>query len=81
MILIRTAIVGYARQPDYEVQPPGAPSMEERIAYTMLHNKVFRDALIAEGLDKNDHTLITLLREKEKERQRRGKRNQRSSKL
>jgi coenzyme A diphosphatase NUDT7 len=72
-MLIRTATIGYAREPDYEVQPPDAPSMEERIAYVMLHNPNFRDAFIAEGLGSHEHTLTAFLREKERERQNRSK--------
>jgi hypothetical protein len=56
--------------------------MDERIAYTMLHSQVFRDAFVTEGLDPNDRALTTLLREKEKERQGRIRRqNRKSSKL
>lgn len=77
-ILIRVAIIGYAREPDYELQPPDAPSMNERIAHTMLHNQKFRDAFAAEGLDPGDRNLASFLREKEKERHSRSKRRRRS---
>ena len=45
------AITGYARQPDFEVHPPNAISTEERIAYALLHRKVFRDACEKESID------------------------------
>jgi hypothetical protein len=45
------AIAGYARQPDFEVHPPNAISTEERIAYALLHRKVFRDACEKENID------------------------------
>lgn len=50
-ILIRVAIIGFARQPDFEVHPPNAISTRERIAYALLHRKVFRDACEKEGVD------------------------------
>ena len=50
-ILIRTATIGYAREPDFEVKPPHAPTMEERIAWALLYRKVFREACDKEGVD------------------------------
>ncbi|KAH9482169.1 Nudix hydrolase 22, chloroplastic [Psilocybe cubensis] len=50
-MLIRVATVGYARQPDFEVSPPHAPSNEERIAWALLNRKVFRDACERDGVD------------------------------
>jgi len=43
-ILIHTASVGFAHPPDFELQPPNAPSSEERIAWVMWSNPVFRQA-------------------------------------
>lgn len=50
-MLIRTATIGYGHQPDFEVHAPGAPSTEVRIAWALLHRKVFRDACEKEGID------------------------------
>jgi hypothetical protein len=50
-MLIRVAIIGYGRQPDFEVHPRNAISTEERIAYALLHRKVLRDACEKENID------------------------------
>jgi len=50
-MLIRTATIGYARSPDFEVHPPNACSTEERIAYALLNRKVLRDACDKENVD------------------------------
>ncbi|EGN94964.1 hypothetical protein SERLA73DRAFT_187238 [Serpula lacrymans var. lacrymans S7.3] len=50
-ILIHTAMVGYARTPDFEVQPPSAPSMAKQIAHAILSGGALRAAYDAEGLD------------------------------
>ncbi len=50
-ILIRTATIGYARAPDFEVHSPNACSTEERIAYALLNRKVLRDACDKENID------------------------------
>jgi len=49
-ILIRTATIGYARVPDFDVHPPNACSTEERIAYALLNRKVLRDACTKEDI-------------------------------
>ncbi len=48
-ILIEAAILGYG-QPDFEVQPPGAPTPEQRIAWTMLTEPAYREACEDEGV-------------------------------
>ena len=50
-ILIRIAIIGYAREPDFEVNSPNELSLEERIAWALLNRKVFKDACENEGID------------------------------
>lgn len=50
-MLIRVATIGYAREPDFEVHPPGMPFTQERIAWALLNRKVFRDACEKEGID------------------------------
>jgi coenzyme A diphosphatase NUDT7 len=72
-MLIRTAIIGYGREPDFEVNPPNGPLTEERIAYEMLHNSVFREACDLEGLKLNEAQLTSLVKKGEKEREQRVK--------
>jgi peroxisomal coenzyme A diphosphatase NUDT7 len=36
--------VGYGRQPEFEVNPPGAPTRDQRLAWTMLSKPVYRAA-------------------------------------
>ncbi|KIM77283.1 hypothetical protein PILCRDRAFT_24230, partial [Piloderma croceum F 1598] len=50
-ILIDVAIAGYSRQPTYELRPPNSPTMEERIAYSMLLHPTFRKAFVDEGMN------------------------------
>ncbi|KAF5334412.1 hypothetical protein D9611_013561 [Ephemerocybe angulata] len=50
-MLIRTATIGYGREPSFEVHAPGSPSTEERIAWALLTRKVFVDACEKEGVD------------------------------
>ncbi|KAF8165916.1 NUDIX hydrolase domain-like protein [Crassisporium funariophilum] len=50
-MLIRVATIGYARQPDFEVSPPGALSTEERIAWALVNKPVFREACDRERVD------------------------------
>ncbi|KAG7449340.1 uncharacterized protein BT62DRAFT_945529 [Guyanagaster necrorhizus] len=49
-ILIRVAMLSYAKEPDFEVEPPGAPTNEERIAWVMYSNPTFRKACETEGV-------------------------------
>ncbi len=44
-------MIGYAREPDFEVQAPGTPTTEERMAWAMLHRPVFHAACKGEGID------------------------------
>ena len=50
-ILIEAATVGYGRAPDFEPYAPDQLNMEQRIAYALRHDPVFRDAEVAEGID------------------------------
>ncbi|KAF9449059.1 hypothetical protein P691DRAFT_728642 [Macrolepiota fuliginosa MF-IS2] len=50
-MMIRVATIGYGRQPDFEVITPGAPSLDERIAWALLSRPVFRHACEKEGVD------------------------------
>lgn len=49
--MIRVAIIGYGRQPEFEVTTPGIPSLDERIAWALLSKPVFRRACEREGID------------------------------
>jgi coenzyme A diphosphatase NUDT7 len=44
-------MIGYARDPTFEVQPPNAPTLEERIAHSLLTHPTFRQAYIEEGMN------------------------------
>ena len=50
-ILIRVAIIGYGRQPEYELYAAGQWSQEQRIAYVMKNNPILREAQKKEGLN------------------------------
>ncbi|OCH89988.1 hypothetical protein OBBRIDRAFT_812908 [Obba rivulosa] len=50
-ILIRAAIIGYGREPDYEVGAPGQPPLPERLAYSLKNHPVLREAAQKEGID------------------------------
>jgi len=50
-ILIDVAAIGYARPPLFELEPPNAPSREERIARVMLLHPTFRKAFADEGIN------------------------------
>jgi len=49
-ILIHAASVAHARRPEFEVGPPDGQTREERIAWSILRNRAFREAYEAEGL-------------------------------
>jgi len=71
-MLIRVARVGYAREPDFEVQPPNAPTTEERIAWALLNRDVFRIPCEKEGIDLRPARRLWEAREKrERERKKR----------
>jgi len=71
-MLIRVATVGYAREPDFEVQPPNAPTLEERIAWALLNRDTFRIPCEKEGVDMRPAKRILQAREKKhRERQKR----------
>ena len=65
-MLIRVAMIGYARAPSFELHPPNAPPMEERIAYALLKRKAFREACEKEGVDLNVARRIAGVEEEEK---------------
>lgn len=50
-MLIRTATIGYGRQPSFDVNAPGAPSTKVRIAWALLHRRSFVEACEREGVD------------------------------
>lgn len=50
-MLIRVASIGYGREPDFELCAPDEPGMEQRIAYALRHDPIFRAAAAAEGID------------------------------
>ena len=67
-MLIRAATIGYGRDPDFEVQAPNGPLTDERIAYVMLHDCVFREAFERERIRADDKLLNAILRKGEDER-------------
>lgn len=74
-MLINVAIVGYGRQPTYEVQPPNCPSMEERIARELVNHPIFREAYVEEGLNPELAVGSVLKRIQEREQAGREKKN------
>ncbi|KAG8219100.1 hypothetical protein J3R82DRAFT_4863 [Butyriboletus roseoflavus] len=61
-ILIKTATIGYGRTPEFEVQPPNAPTPAQQIAYALLTpTNPLRIASGREGIDVNK-TVARLLR-------------------
>ena len=61
-ILIKTAAVGYGRSPEFEVQPPNAPTPAQQIAHALLTPaNPLRIACEREGVDANK-TAARLLR-------------------
>ena len=49
-ILISVAMVGYDRQPEFEMNRPGAPTRYQRLAWTLLSKPMLREACEKEGL-------------------------------
>ncbi|PCH40719.1 hypothetical protein WOLCODRAFT_70305 [Wolfiporia cocos MD-104 SS10] len=68
-IMIRVAAIGYGRQPDFEVFAPNQPSQEERIAYALKTNPVFREAAQQEGIDPDKVPDPSTFRRADRERQ------------
>ncbi|KAI9569235.1 hypothetical protein HD554DRAFT_594098 [Boletus coccyginus] len=61
-ILIKTATVGYGRPPEFEVQPPNAPTPAQQISHALLTPaNPLRIACEREGIDA-DETAVRLLR-------------------
>ncbi|KAH0840368.1 hypothetical protein J3R83DRAFT_1391 [Lanmaoa asiatica] len=61
-ILIKTATIGYGRPPEFEVQPPNAPTLARQIAHALLTPaNPIRTACEREGIDVNK-TAARLLR-------------------
>ncbi|EPQ58856.1 hypothetical protein GLOTRDRAFT_69833 [Gloeophyllum trabeum ATCC 11539] len=50
-ILIEVATIGYAQEPEFEVEAPDQPSQFERIVCAMKYTEHFREAQREEGLD------------------------------
>lgn len=50
-ILIRVAIIGYGREPDFQLLAPDQRPTEERLAYALRHHAAFREAAEKEGID------------------------------
>lgn len=78
-ILIDVAIIGYVRQPTFEVQPPNCPTMEERIAYAMLLHPTLRKALVDEGMNPELSVGGVLRSIKEREQAAKARERQRST--
>lgn len=51
-ILIHTAVVGYGREPSFEVKVPNQINMRERIEYALEHAKPFIEAREAEDAER-----------------------------
>ena len=49
--MIRTAQIGYARDPEFELYAPGQASLEERIAIAMQREESLRNACRNEGIE------------------------------
>ncbi|KAF5369693.1 hypothetical protein D9615_010148 [Tricholomella constricta] len=49
-IMIRVAMIGYGHQPEFDIGPPGAPTLKVRLAWAMLSKPEFRGACEKEGL-------------------------------
>lgn len=45
------ATIGYGRDPDFEPYAPDEPTMEQRLAFALRYDPIFRVAEIAEGID------------------------------
>ncbi|KIK99005.1 hypothetical protein PAXRUDRAFT_605341 [Paxillus rubicundulus Ve08.2h10] len=61
-ILIKTATIGYGHAPDFEVQPPNAPTSEQQIAHALLSpSNPLRIACEKEGVNAN-RTAARMLR-------------------
>jgi hypothetical protein len=52
-MVIRVAIIGYDRSPEFEVITPETPPLNERIAWALLSRAVFRRACEKEGMNLN----------------------------
>ena len=50
-ILIEVAKVGYGHDPTFDAYAPDQPNMEQRIAYALRHDPIFREAELSEGID------------------------------
>jgi coenzyme A diphosphatase NUDT7 len=75
-IMIRTATIGFAQYPLFELESPSQPSMSERIAWVLANSEVFRKAARDEGIDV-DRALLALQkkrRQKSVKRTEKGKR-------
>lgn len=57
-ILIHTAIVGYGREPAFEVKAPDQINMRERIEYALEHAKPFVEAREAEDAERRSRRQI-----------------------
>ncbi|ESK91863.1 hypothetical protein Moror_10475 [Moniliophthora roreri MCA 2997] len=51
-MLIHTARIGFAREPDFELHPPTTPTMDQRIAWTIVKDgSLLKEALIQENIE------------------------------
>ena len=51
--MIRTAQIGYARDPEFELYAPRQASLEDRIAIAMQQEESLRNACQAEGIERD----------------------------
>ena len=50
-MMIRVAMIGYDRDPEFRVTASEIPPLDERIAWAMLSRPVFRHACAREGIN------------------------------
>jgi hypothetical protein len=74
--MIRTATIGFAQYPLFELESPSQPSMSERILWVFAHSAVFQKAAQDEGIGPDDvlQTLEEEIRLKGARRKEKGKR-------
>ncbi|KAK7696103.1 hypothetical protein QCA50_000746 [Cerrena zonata] len=75
-ILIRVAMVGYARDPEFKVSAPDQLSQPERIAHMLKHHPTFREAAIKEGINPDKTPDMSQLQRRRRDDRRRRKDSQ-----
>jgi len=73
-ICIECARIGYKREPEFELLAPGGPSMEMRVAWSLLYHSKWKEAFEEEGIKVDENVLKKMAGEGGEERKRKGKR-------